>query len=117
MSGAPVHRVPAIGGGLEQPQADDRLACPHGSASILPDEPLHTRALTAPAPGYTVVYGVSANTRGWWDLSSARALGYDPQDDAETYADTVPSRPEDEAEAAFVGGPLATEAAHRPALD
>ena len=74
-------------------------------------------ALTAPAPGYTVVYGVSANTRGWWDLSSARAQGYDPQDDAETFADTVPSRPEDEAEAAFVGGPLATEAAHRPALD
>jgi uronate dehydrogenase len=33
-----------------------------------------------------VVYGSSANTRLVWDLSGARALGYAPQDDAETYA-------------------------------
>ncbi|MEU1804025.1 NAD(P)-dependent oxidoreductase [Streptomyces sp. NPDC019937] len=43
-------------------------------------------ALTAQDVGYTVVYGSSANTRLWWDLSSARALGYDPQDDSEPYA-------------------------------
>ncbi|KIZ17967.1 NAD-dependent epimerase/dehydratase family protein [Streptomyces natalensis] len=43
-------------------------------------------ALTAPAVGHTVVYGSSANTRLWWDLSAARALGYDPQDDSEPYA-------------------------------
>lgn len=43
-------------------------------------------ALTAPAVGHTVVYGSSANTRLWWDLSSARALGYEPQDDSEQYA-------------------------------
>jgi uronate dehydrogenase len=46
-------------------------------------------ALTAPSPGYTVVWGVSANTRNWWDLSAARALGYDPQDDAEVYAEAL----------------------------
>ncbi|WP_367040612.1 NAD(P)-dependent oxidoreductase [Streptomyces sp. Je 1-332] len=43
-------------------------------------------ALTASAVGHAVVYGSSANTRLWWDLSSARALGYSPQDDSEQYA-------------------------------
>jgi hypothetical protein len=34
-----------------------------------------------------VVFGVSANTRGGWvSLDEARALGYQPQDDAEVYA-------------------------------
>lgn len=46
-------------------------------------------ALSAPSPGYAVVWGVSANTRNWWDLSAARALGYDPQDDAEVYAEAL----------------------------
>ncbi|WP_156724279.1 NAD-dependent epimerase/dehydratase family protein [Streptomyces apocyni] len=43
-------------------------------------------ALTASGVGHTVVYGSSANTRLPWDLASARALGYDPQDDSEPYA-------------------------------
>ena len=32
-------------------------------------------ALTAPSPGFAVVWGVSDNTRNWWDLTAARALG------------------------------------------
>ncbi|TKA09756.1 NAD-dependent epimerase/dehydratase family protein [Actinacidiphila oryziradicis] len=43
-------------------------------------------ALTAEDVKHTVIYGSSANTRLWWDLSTARALGYDPQDDSEPYA-------------------------------
>jgi uronate dehydrogenase len=43
-------------------------------------------ALRFPTPGFRVVWGVSANTRGWWDLTAARSLGYEPQDDAEVYA-------------------------------
>ncbi|MEU0334474.1 NAD(P)-dependent oxidoreductase [Streptomyces sp. NPDC006193] len=43
-------------------------------------------ALTAEDVGHTVVYGSSANTRLWWDLTGARALGYEPQDDSEPYA-------------------------------
>ncbi|MET8946562.1 NAD(P)-dependent oxidoreductase [Streptomyces sp. NPDC004542] len=43
-------------------------------------------ALTAEGVGHTVVHGSSANTRLWWDLTSARALGYEPQDDSEPYA-------------------------------
>ena len=34
-----------------------------------------------------MVFGVSANTRGGWvSLAEARALGYQPRDDAEAYA-------------------------------
>ncbi len=43
-------------------------------------------ALTAGTAGHIVVYGSSANTRLWWDLSSARALGYEPRDDSEVFA-------------------------------
>lgn len=46
-------------------------------------------ALTAEDVGHTVVYGSSANTRLWWDLSTARALGYEPQDDSEPYAEKL----------------------------
>ena len=74
-------------------------------------------SLTAPAPGYAVLYGISRNTRAWWDLAPGRALGYDPQDDAETFSSRIASRPEDEVETAFVGGPFATEEFFRPALD
>ncbi|MFG3224084.1 NAD-dependent epimerase/dehydratase family protein [Kitasatospora sp. NPDC048194] len=46
-------------------------------------------ALSGPVSGHTVVYGISANTRAWWDLASARALGYRPVDDAEAFAAKV----------------------------
>ncbi|MVO86874.1 NAD-dependent epimerase/dehydratase family protein [Streptomyces sp. p1417] len=46
-------------------------------------------ALTAPDVGHTVVYGSSANTRLWWDLGPARALGYAPQDDSEQFAEKL----------------------------
>ncbi len=49
--------------------------------------------LTAPALGFAILYGASANTRGWWDLGPARALGYHPQDDAERYASEVSDQP------------------------
>lgn len=45
--------------------------------------------LSAPDPGYRVVWGISANTRRWWSLDGARALGYRPRDDAEAFADEV----------------------------
>ncbi|UNX53448.1 NAD(P)-dependent oxidoreductase [Georgenia sp. TF02-10] len=46
-------------------------------------------ALRGPVDGPVVAYGISANTRAWWDLSTARALGYAPEDDAERLADEV----------------------------
>src|ERR1700728_891812 len=51
---------------------------------------LFEACLTAPAPGFRVIYGVSANTRGGWvSLGGARALGYEPRDDAEAHAPEV----------------------------
>jgi uronate dehydrogenase len=46
-------------------------------------------ALTAAAPGFRVVWGVSANTRGWWSLAEGRAIGFEPLDDAEDYAEQI----------------------------
>jgi uronate dehydrogenase len=44
-------------------------------------------AVEAPAIHFEIVYGISNNTRRWWNLTRAReVLGYDPQDDAEAYA-------------------------------
>ena len=62
---------------------------------------LFRACLSAPDVGFEVVYGASANTRGWWDLSSGRALGYEPVDDAEDYAGAVSDEPVGEAQ----GGP------------
>ncbi|MGH3509545.1 MAG: NAD-dependent epimerase/dehydratase family protein [Nocardioidaceae bacterium] len=76
-------------------------------------------ALTTPDPGFRVVYGISANTRGWWDLEPGRAIGYDPQDDAEQWAEQITATPatdQDDAEAASVGGPFALPKSYRPAL-
>jgi uronate dehydrogenase len=42
--------------------------------------------LTYPELEYAVVYGTSANSRNWWDISPARALGYEPRDNAERFA-------------------------------
>lgn len=55
---------------------------------------LFEACVTAPSPGFRVVYGVSANTRGGWvSLDEARALGYQPRDDAEAYAAQVIAAP------------------------
>jgi uronate dehydrogenase len=111
--------------------AIDAIACRIGS--FLP-EPTSTRhlstwlshddcvrmveaALTVPAPGFAVLYGISANTRAWWDLEPGRALGYEPLDDAETFADRIAAGLTDEADAAYVGGPFVAESVYRSAFD
>lgn len=42
-------------------------------------------AMTAPDLTYAVFYGVSRNTRRWWDLAAGEALGYHPVDNAEDH--------------------------------
>jgi uronate dehydrogenase len=62
------------------------------STWLSPDDAgrLFEACLSAPRPGFRVVFGVSANTRGGWvSLDEARALGYEPRDDAEAYAAEV----------------------------
>ncbi len=47
------------------------------------------RALEADVE-YGIYYGISGNTRRYWDISNAQQdLGYEPQDDAEMYAAEV----------------------------
>ena len=51
---------------------------------------LVTAALTAPDVGFLVAYGISNNTRRWWDTQAAwQQLGYRPQDDSEVFAPQV----------------------------
>ena len=102
-----------IGSFLDEPTTRRAL-----STWLSPDDCVRMveAALTAPAPGYAVVYGISANARAWWDLEPGRALGYEPLDDAEAWAAGIPDRPEDEEEAAYVGGPYALRDIQRPAL-
>ncbi len=62
------------------------------STWLSPDDAgrLFEACLTAPSPGFRVAYGVSANTRGGFvSLAEAKALGYEPRDDAEAYAAQV----------------------------
>jgi uronate dehydrogenase len=59
------------------------------STWLSPDDAgrLFEACLTAERPGFRVIFGVSANTRGGWvSLDEARALGYEPLDDSEPYA-------------------------------
>ncbi len=89
------------------------------STWLSPDDAgrLFEAALSAERPGYRTVYGVSANTRGGWvSLEAARALGYEPRDDAEVYADKLiaefgPIDPQDPV-FAHLGGPFCS-----PSLD
>jgi uronate dehydrogenase len=78
---------------------------------------LFAAALASPSPGFRLLYGISANSRAWWDLESGRAIGYHPVDNAEDFADGIDPRTEDDEEAAYVGGPFATAAYRRPAWD
>jgi uronate dehydrogenase len=66
--------------------------------------------LRTPELSFAVVYGVSDNTRGWWDLTPARELGYEPVDDAENWASEIEATPptsEDELDGRHVGGDFA----------
>ncbi len=80
------------------------------STWLSPDDAgrLFGACLSAPSPGFRVVFGVSANTRGGWvSLDEARALGYEPRDDAEVYAAEVTAGGEpgpDDPVLAYLGG-------------
>jgi uronate dehydrogenase len=58
---------------------------------LSPDDGVHLvdAALRSPDLTFAIVWGVSANTRRTWSLDAGRALGYEPRDDAEVYADAL----------------------------
>jgi uronate dehydrogenase len=59
---------------------------------------------------FEVVYGASRCARSWWDNANAYRLGYQPQDQAEDYAEEAHAaaarQPEDHITAQFHGGPF-----------
>lgn len=76
-----------IGSGLPQPPDHRGLY----TWLSLPDlARLVAAALTAPEVGFLVAYGISNNTRRWWDTRAAwDRLGYRPHDDSEVFAPQV----------------------------
>ncbi|MGW5723977.1 NAD-dependent epimerase/dehydratase family protein [Amycolatopsis sp. NPDC003865] len=70
---------------------------------------LFEACLSAPSPGYRLIWGVSDNTRRIYSLAEAEALGYKSLDDAEVYAEQLADRPAPTGIAAeYVGGPFCT---------
>ncbi|GAB3149409.1 NAD-dependent epimerase/dehydratase family protein [Amycolatopsis sp. NPDC004378] len=70
---------------------------------------LFEACLSAPSPGYRLIWGVSDNTRRIYSLAEAEALGYKSHDNAEVYAEQLASRPAPTGIAAeYVGGPFCT---------
>lgn len=66
--------------------------------------------LRAEWDGHRMLWGVSRNTRRWFSLAEAEALGYAPLDDAEAYADEVAG-----ASSEYVGGSAPPALAAPPA--
>jgi uronate dehydrogenase len=54
--------------------------------------PLVNACLSAPDVGYQAIWAISANTRRWWSLAAAEALGFRSVDNAERFADQLISR-------------------------
>ena len=76
-----------------------------GDAIRLVDACLRTSDL-----GFAIVYGISNNTRAWWDLAPGRAIGYHPADDAERWAADIEATPPseaDELDGRYLGGAFA----------
>ena len=79
-----------IGSALPRPTEPRHLSTWLGHEDLLQ---LVLRCIEAPDIGYLTVWGVSANTRSYWDNSGAARLGYRPTQNAEDYAAEVLSRP------------------------
>jgi len=72
---------------------------------------LVTIGIEHPDIRFEVVYGVSGNTRSWYDNSNAARLGYRPQDDSEAFAAEVLARerPGDPRAETYQGGTFVHE--------
>ena len=78
-----------IGSCVERPTEPRHLSTWFGHADLLH---FVERCIAAPDVGFLTIWGVSANTRSWWDNTGAERLGYQPQQNAEAFADDVLSR-------------------------
>jgi uronate dehydrogenase len=80
---------------------------------------VNPRPIDHPDIKFEIVYGISRNTRAWYDNSNAFRLGYRPEDDSEVYAAEVLAREKPSRDAiaeAHQGGTFCTaEAVANPA--
>ena len=67
----------------------------HLSTWLGHDDFLHMimQVITVPSVGYLTVWGVSANTRSYWDNTGAERLGYEPTQNAEDFAAEILKQP------------------------
>jgi uronate dehydrogenase len=79
-----------IGSCVEEPTEPRHLSTWFGHRDLLH---FLDRCIEAEDVGFMTVWGVSANTRSWWDNRGAERLGYQPVQNAETYAAQVLARP------------------------
>lgn len=103
-----------IGSALARPTTRRHLA----TWVSYPDlQRLVVACLEAPRLHFAVVYGASANTRGWWDNSGAPEIDYRPQDNAEDYAAEIlakdPAKAPDDPAVFFQGGPFVADTVPR----
>src|SRR5215211_6256950 len=75
-----------IGSALEKPTQFRHLSTWLGHEDLVR---LIMCCIEAPQVGYLAVWGVSENTRSYWDQSGAERLGYRPLQNAEDYADEI----------------------------
>ena len=76
-------------------------------------ERLIVAALTAPVVGHSVIYGMSDNATAYWDNTSARHIGYRPQDSSDKYRAATEARQPTidttQPAAQYQGGPFVTQ--------
>ncbi len=72
------------------PENARQLATWMGSDDLLQ---LVMRCIEAENVGYAAVWGISANTRAWYDLAEGNAIGYAPTQNAEDWAAEILAQP------------------------
>ncbi len=75
-----------IGSALPRPTEARHLSTWLGHEDM---EHLVMQSLTAPISDYRPIWGVSANTRSWWNNAEAAELGYYPTQNAEDFATEI----------------------------
>jgi hypothetical protein len=77
---------------------------------------LFEACLSAPSPGYRVLWGVSNNTRRVYSLAEAEELGYVAKDNAEVFAEELLAGAPDTGlnPADYLGGPFTSTELGRP---
>ncbi|RKT21471.1 uronate dehydrogenase [Paraburkholderia sp. RAU2J] len=79
-----------IGSCVERPTEPRHLSTWFGHRDLMH---FLDRCVEAENVGFLTIWGVSANTRSWWDNSGAARFGYQPTQNAEDYAAEILARP------------------------